>query len=161
DAMAQWSQRPEHPDHLAEDLDVRRADRLVGRVLRLQPDASVLAEEPLDGRLVRGLVLADERDDDVTVARVLLAAGADVAPLEVGEMGVDGRRRGEPHLLADLADGGRIAVRVDVLDEELPDLLLALGQQRVTSGWGEHVFESSAPLRTASRRRLVTVHPED
>ena len=40
-------------------------------------------------------------------------------------MRVDGRRRRKPDLLADLAHGRRIAVPVDVLDEVVPDLLLA------------------------------------
>ncbi len=48
--------------------------------------------------------------------------------LEVREVGVHGRRRGEPDLLADLAHRGRVAVVVDVRDEELPDLLLTRGE---------------------------------
>src|SRR5205823_4973308 len=43
---------------------------------------------------------------------------------EVGEVRVHRRRRREPDGLADLADRRRIAVTVDVLDEEPPDLLL-------------------------------------
>ena len=46
--------------------------------------------------------------------------------LEVREVGVHGRGRGEPDLLADLAHGRWIAVPVDVLDEVVPDLLLPL-----------------------------------
>ncbi len=49
--------------------------------------------------------------------------------LEVGEMGVHRRRRGEPDLLADLAHRRRVAVVVDVRDEELPDLLLTRGER--------------------------------
>ena len=49
--------------------------------------------------------------------------------LEVGEVGVDGRRRGEPDALADLAHRRRVAVPVHVLDEEVPDLLLPAGQR--------------------------------
>ena len=37
--------------------------------------------------------------------------------------------RGEADLLADLAHRGRVAVRVHVLDEVVPDLLLAGGEQ--------------------------------
>ena len=78
---------PEDPDHLAEDLDVGRVDRLERLVLGLQPDAAVLAEEALHGRLVGGLVVARERDDDLAVARVLLAAHDDEVAVE------DARRR--------------------------------------------------------------------
>ena len=60
-------------------------DRLELVVLGLQADAAVLAEEALDGRLVGGLVVAGERDDDVAVLRGLRAADDDA-----------GRRRGCP-----------------------------------------------------------------
>src|SRR5438045_618706 len=63
------SQRAEHPDDLAEDLHMARVDRLEELVLRLQPDAAVLAEVALDRRLVRALVLTRERDDDLAVRR--------------------------------------------------------------------------------------------
>ena len=53
-------------------------------------------------------------------------------PLEVREMRVDGRRRGEPDRLADLAHGRRVAVPVDVADEELPDLLLPCREHRAS-----------------------------
>src|SRR5581483_9461288 len=67
-ASASWmprrayaSELPEHPHDLAEDLHVLRVDRLERAVLRLQPDAALLAVERLDRRLVRGLVVACER----------------------------------------------------------------------------------------------------
>ena len=63
---------PEHSDDLAEDLDVRRVDRLERVVLGLEPDAAALAEEALHRRLVGRLVVAGERDHDVAVPRVLL-----------------------------------------------------------------------------------------
>src|SRR6185312_17318277 len=65
----QWSsEAPEHPHDLAEDLHVVGVDRLERGILRLQPHAAVgLAVEGLHGRLVRRLVLAGERDDDVAV----------------------------------------------------------------------------------------------
>ena len=47
-------------------------DRFESGVLGLQPHASVLAEEALHRRLVGGLVLARESDDDLPVARGLL-----------------------------------------------------------------------------------------
>ncbi len=59
-------------------------------------------------------------------------------------MRVHGRRRSEPDLLADLANGRWVAVVIDVRDEEFPDLLLALGEQATPFG-GEHAFESSGP----------------
>src|SRR2546423_886223 len=51
------SQRAEDPDDLPEDLHMARVDRLEGLVLRLQPDAAVLAEVALDRGLLRALVL--------------------------------------------------------------------------------------------------------
>ena len=69
------------------------------------------------------------RELDRTRLRGVAADQADT--LEVREVRVDGRGRGEPHLLADLAHGRRVAVVVDVGDEELPDLLLARGERGV------------------------------
>src|SRR5215475_13682671 len=43
------------------------------------------------------------------------------------------RWRGEAHRLSDLAHRRRVAVLVDVLREEVPDLLLSAGQHRATS----------------------------
>src|SRR3954447_4255034 len=68
---SQASQLAEHPHDLAQDLDVRGVDRLERRVLRLQPDAAVLTEEPLHRRLVGRLVVTREGDDDLAVPRVL------------------------------------------------------------------------------------------
>src|ERR1700693_3070913 len=65
---------PEDSDHLAENLDMLRVDGLERVVLRLEPDAAVVAEETLDGGLVRRLVFARKRDDDVAVLRILLPA---------------------------------------------------------------------------------------
>ena len=56
-----------------------------------------------------------------------------------------GRRRGEPDGLADLAHRRRVAVRVDVVGQVVPDLLLSAGQHRGTSGsvgGNERVFAS-------------------
>ena len=55
------------PITLPRTCDVVGVDRLERVVLRLQPDAAVLAVERLHGRLVGGLVVADERDNDVAV----------------------------------------------------------------------------------------------
>ena len=49
--------------------------------------------------------------------------------LEVRKVRVHRRRRREPDVLADLAHRRRVAVPVDVLDEEVPDLLLPGGEQ--------------------------------
>ena len=56
--------------------------------------------------------------------------------LEVREVRVHGRGGGEPDRLADLAHGRRVAVPVDVLDEELPDLLLPCRQHISLRGRG-------------------------
>ena len=57
-------------------------DRLEGIVLGLEPDAAALLEEPLDRRLLRHLVLADERHDDVAVLGGLLPANHDEIAFE-------------------------------------------------------------------------------
>src|SRR5690348_4882856 len=73
---------------------MRRVDRLERVVLRLQADPPVLAEEPLDRRLVGNLVFARQRRDDVAVARILLAPHDDVVPVE--DPGVDHRVAAHP-----------------------------------------------------------------
>src|ERR671930_29561 len=52
------------------------------------------------------------------------------------------RGRGKPARLANLPHGRRVAVLVDVVDEEVPDLLLPSGEHLASRvGWsGEHVF---------------------
>ena len=57
-------------------------------------------------------------------------AAEQAGAFEVREVGVHCRGRGEAHGVADLAHGRRVPVRVHVLDEELPDLLLACGEHR-------------------------------
>ena len=203
-------------------------DRLERVVLGLQADAAVLAEEALDRRLVGGLVVAGERDDDLAVAarpaarrtttkspsrmpasiiespltrrrnsspprasgsgtarysstfcsassgppaaisptsgsrwtsaacaaaRLRVAAQLERArlgrvaldqpgALEVREVRVHGRRRGEPDRLADLAHRRRVAVRVHVVGQELPDLLLSCrSASRTPRGrWRERTY---------------------
>ena len=66
--------------------------------------------------------------DQLERARLRRVAPQQPGPLEVREVRVHGRRRGEADLLADLAHGRRVAVAVDVLDEVVPDLLLAGGE---------------------------------
>ena len=71
--------------------------------------------------------------------------------LEVREMGVYGRGRREADLLADLAHGRRVAVVVDVRDEELPDLLLTRGER----GLGRHGSPpGGVPTNVCSSRRV-------
>src|SRR5205807_10267322 len=65
------SQLSEHPRDPAEDLHVFGVDGVERVVLRLEPHATVLEEETIDGGLVRGLVLTRERGIDIAVARVL------------------------------------------------------------------------------------------
>ncbi len=66
--------------------------------------------------------------DEVERARLRRVAPEQAGPLEVRQVRVDGGRRSQPDRLADLAHGRGIAVPVDVVDEELPDLLLPCGQ---------------------------------
>src|SRR4029453_14623260 len=65
-----------------------------------------------------------------------------------GGGGGEGGRRGQSDRLADLAHGRGIAVPVDVVDEELPDLLLPCGQLRC----GGHCA-SGESCRTCVRSR--------
>ena len=83
-------QAPEHPHDLPQHLHVVGVDRLERGVLGLEANAAVgLAVEGLDGRLVRGLVVPDERDDDVAVAGVVAALDDDRVAVE--DPGVDHR----------------------------------------------------------------------
>ena len=61
-------------------------------------------------------------------ARLGRVAAKEPGPLEICEVSVNRRRRGEPDGVADLTHRGRVPVIVHVADEELPDLLLACGQ---------------------------------
>src|SRR5205823_7189184 len=82
-------------------------------------------------------------------------------PLEVGEVRVHGRGGGESDRLADLAHGRRVAVPVDVVDEEGPDFLLAPGQlhdlllldvERVFDGRVDALpYDVNAPLHDRAR----------
>ena len=95
------------------------SERQAGRVGRLAGTGSAGG--------ARSHALAADQLERARLGRVALEQpGA----LEVREMGVHGRRRGEPDLLADLAHRRRVAVGVDVLDEVVPDLLLAVGEHR-------------------------------
>ncbi len=66
-----------------------------------------------------------------------------------------GRRRGKPDLLADLANGGRVAVPIDVLDEVVPDLLLAGGEHRALLGGRVCVVERVFERRVESPSDVV------
>jgi hypothetical protein len=46
--------------------------------------------------------------------------------LEVGQVRVDRRRRGQPDGLPDVPHGGRIAMLADIAPDEVEDLLLPL-----------------------------------
>src|SRR5581483_11061362 len=95
---------------LADERQPRHVLRLRGRGLRLAP----LAPDQLEG------------------ARLRRVAPEEPRTLEVRQVRVHGRRRGQADLLADLADGRRVAVPVDVLDEVVPDLLLT-GREHAAS----------------------------
>ena len=68
--------------------------------------------------------------DQLERARLGRVAAEQAGALEVRQVRVDGRGRGEADPLADLAHRRRVAVAVDVLDEVVPDLLLAGGEHR-------------------------------
>ncbi len=89
---------------------------------------SPAATSPTTGRpppAERLLGLVDEKLDRARLGRV---APQEPDLLEVREVGVDGRRGGEAHGLADLAHRGRVAGLRRVLADVVEDLLLALGQ---------------------------------
>src|SRR5262249_50569737 len=66
--------------------------------------------------------------DELERSRLRRVAAQQACALEVREVRVDGGRRRQADGLTDLAHGRRIAVPVDVLDEEAPDLSLPSGQ---------------------------------
>src|SRR5262249_61266912 len=76
-------------------------------------------------------MLAADQLDGPRLGRVPLQ---EPRALEVREVGVHGRGRGKPDGLADLAHRRRIAVPVDVVDEEVPDLLLSSRQHWCLQG---------------------------
>jgi hypothetical protein len=87
------------------------------------------AISPTSGRRATSAALSA---DQLEGARLRRVAPQQPGPLEVREVRVDRRRGREADLLADLADGRRVAVAVDVLDEEVPDLLLAGREHRAS-----------------------------
>ena len=105
-----------------------------------------LAEQrqPVHVGLATAAALGAAVAEELERARLRRVAAEQSGALEVREVRVHGRRRGEPDRLADLAHGRRVAVPVDVLDEEVPDLLLPCGQHvRLLASRGrcvEHVF---------------------
>ena len=66
--------------------------------------------------------------DDLEGARLGRVAAQHPGTLEIREVRVHRRGRGEAHLLADLAHGRWIPVLGGVADDEVVDLLLALAQ---------------------------------
>src|SRR5205823_8304697 len=88
------------------------------------------------GRRPRGT--APLTPDQLECARLRRVTPQQPGTLEVGEMRVDGRRRGETHGFADLPNRRRVAVLIAVVDEEIPDLPLSR-------------CEHPAPFRTCVR----------
>ena len=80
--------------------------------------------------------------DELDRARLGRIALQQARTLEVREVCVHGRRGGETNCVADLSNGRRIAVRVHVLGEELPDLLLSRRQHRALQSRGTNVCSS-------------------
>ena len=76
------------------------------------------------------LGLAPLAADQLERAWLRRVAMQQAGPLEIRQVRMHRRRRREADVLADLAHGRRVAVLVDVLDEVVPDLLLAGGEHR-------------------------------
>src|SRR4029077_6137558 len=100
-------------------------DALLGEERATGGDLAEDRQTPDVGSLGGGRIgLVTLAADQLERARLRRIALQQTGPLEVREMRVNGRRGGEPDLLADLAHSRGIAVQVDVLDEVVPDLLL-------------------------------------
>src|SRR4051794_25898055 len=121
---------PEHADHAAGDFDVGTADRLEAFVLRLEADVVALAEVALDRGLGLGVVLADDRDDDVAIVGGVLLAHDDrvavedarvlhrvTANLEDEVAGVTARERGDLDVFLDVLLGEDRSTGGDAADE--------------------------------------------
>ncbi len=107
-------------------------ERLERAVLGLKPDPAVaLTVEGLDGRLVGSFVFADERDDDVTLARVVLPMDDDDVAVE--DSGVD-------HRLA-LHAKEEVGVPAERLGDGDSILDLLLGEHRPACGDSSHEGE--------------------
>src|SRR4029077_4818908 len=107
--------------------------------------------------------------DKLERPRLRRVAAQQARALEVREGRVDRGRRREADRFADLAHGRRIAVPVDVLDEEAPDLSLPAGQlgcrlHLTLRGSGKVANTCSTAgyglLRTASTERVALRRPE-
>src|SRR6478609_3812074 len=101
---------------LAEDGRLVAVDRVVGLVVRHQPDVAVLALERLDG----GLVVEHGRDDVAVVGGRLLAHDD---PVAVADRGVD-------HRVADDLEQEQLALADDLLGQREDVLDDLLGQDR-------------------------------
>src|SRR4029077_15877156 len=100
-------------------------DRLHRVVLGLEADAASFAEEPLDGRFFSRVVLAGQRDDDIAVLRVLLAADDDVVAVE--DARVD-------HRLTAYAEDELLTTASERLGDADISLDRMLGEQRAAGG---------------------------
>jgi hypothetical protein len=87
--------------------------------------------------------------------------------LQVGQVGMDGRRGGQADCLADVAHGRRVPVLRRVALDELEDLLLSLGQVHAVNSFSgsarsasvEHVFVN-LPRVTDGLNRLPQQPPK-
>ena len=90
--------------------------------------------------LTRGGNLVPAQSGELERTRLRRVALQVARPLEVRQVRVHRRRRRQAHLLADLPHRRRVAVPVDVVDQEVLDLLLPSGQHRASSWMVERVF---------------------
>ena len=144
----------------------RRAARAARRTPRRSPRRAAArprrsrrrAAAPASAALARRSARRGGAARELERARLRRVAPEIARPLEVREVRVHRRRRREPDALADLPHGRRVAVPVDVVDEEVPDLLLSTGQHtrlqgRVTNVCSPEARDSSGRSQTGATNK--------
>jgi len=119
-------------------------DRLIllPDVLRTYRERLMDHQKVIRGEVTTAMALPADKLDGPRLRRVPLEQpGA----LEIRQVGVHRRGRGQPDRLPDLPHGGRVAMRVDVIDEEVPYLLLSSRQHLRLQGWGSRSNVCSPP----------------
>ena len=107
-------------------------DVLLGQDRRAGGDGADDRQAPgahlVDGSLDRRTGAPGGTVEQFQRTRLGRVAPQDAELLEVRKVGVHRGGRGEPHRLADIANGRRVAVLLRIAADEVEDLLLALGQ---------------------------------